>query len=66
LYEGWFVNNSKNGKGRLIKDNIVYEGDFADDLYHGIGTLTFSDGTKYKSQFEKGKRHGEGEIIFAD
>ena len=66
IFEGWFVYNSINVKGRLIREDIVYEGEFADDLFHGFGTQTFSNGIKYIGQFEKGKRHGKGEIFFAD
>jgi hypothetical protein len=49
LYECWFVNNSKNGKGRMIRDdNTIYEGEFVDGKFHGFGIYTYSEGMIYK------------------
>ena len=44
------------------KDGRVYEGQFADDLKHGEGTLTWPDGYTYKGGFRKGVQHGDGTI----
>ena len=33
---------------------------------HGMGRLTFKDGTAYEGKFKEGKKHGAGEIIQPD
>ena len=33
---------------------------------HGEGTYTYSDGSKYRGQWEDGAQHGQGSIIDAD
>ena len=38
----------------------VYDGDFKNDLRHGVGVLKFPDGQKYEGQFQNNKYHGEG------
>ena len=50
------------GRAWLRKDGRVYEGQFADDLKHGDGTLTWPDGYTYKGGFRKGVQHGDGQI----
>ncbi len=48
LYEGWFNNDIRSGKGRLI-DNYsrTYEGEWNDGLFHGYGIYSWPDGRKY-------------------
>lgn len=43
-----------------------YVGEFLNDLYHGIGTLIFSDGEKYVGEFQNNVYHGEGTLTFLD
>lgn len=40
-YEGEVINGHKNGFGKLFSpnDNIVYDGEWRDDKYHGFGEL---------------------------
>lgn len=35
-------------------------------LRHGLGQLTFSDGTCFTGQFENGLFNGSGVLVFAD
>ncbi len=45
VYEGQWVNNVINGKGRFIwEDGKSYEGDFKDGRKHGEGTFYDEDG----------------------
>ena len=38
MYEGYWKDDQKSGKGRWInKDGRVYEGEFKHDLKHGLG-----------------------------
>ena len=43
-----------------------YEGDWEEDLMHGEGTYTFTNGSKYTGQWIKGQRHGDGKIEYLD
>lgn len=38
----------------------TYEGEVKKGKAHGMGILTFSDGTKYEGKFKKNKMHGKG------
>jgi hypothetical protein len=38
----------------------VYNGNFENGKEHGFGTLTFSDGVKYRGQFQQGVKQGYG------
>ena len=37
-----------------------YVGEYKDDMRHGQGTFTWSDGRKYVGEWRDGKRHGKG------
>jgi hypothetical protein len=44
LYQGYWLNNKANGRGRLIYANgDVYEGEWKDDKKHGNGILTLQN-----------------------
>jgi len=43
-----------------------YEGDYKDGLFHGQGTLTYSDGDQYVGEFKDGKYHGQGTFTWSD
>ena len=61
VYEGEFVNNEKEGKGKYTyKDGTVYEGGFANSRYDGRGKMTWTDGRKYIGEFRKGRIEGKG------
>jgi len=44
----------------------VYVGDLLDGERHGLGTVTWSDGTKYEGEFKNGKQHGQGIETYPD
>jgi len=69
-YEGYVVNNLKEGKGKLTFANgNVYEGEFRDDMRHGKGTLyckeIYDDGEVYEEIYEgyweNDMKNGKGE-----
>lgn len=36
-YEGYYLNNKRNGKGIIINDTFVYEGEWSNGLKEGFG-----------------------------
>ena len=42
--------------------NVKYTGGILNGVPDGHGTLVFDNGTIYKGDFEKGKKHGFGRI----
>ena len=62
MFEGEFVNDKKQGKGRLVRSNGgTQEGTFENDMMTH-GTLTQPDGLTYTGPFENGRFHGKGEL----
>ena len=61
-YIGPYINNQKNGKGKLITEHFTYEGNFKDDLFDGYGEYTCKQYT-YKGTFLQGKKNGKGTEI---
>jgi hypothetical protein len=59
-YIGTVKDGKKHGFGILtFPDKSTYEGQFENDLLHGIGTLTTSN-YSYKGEFKNNKRDGPG------
>lgn len=54
----------RNGKG-LFKgfDGLVYEGEWKNNLYDGLGSLINSDNSIYTGNFVEGKKNGKGKYI---
>ena len=65
IYEGRFVNDSLNGKGKYKKGNILYVGDFVNYDRHGKGEL-FTDEYHYIGDFKRNGFHGYGRIELYD
>jgi hypothetical protein len=70
VFEGsWKNDNRAEGKGRMTWPNKdIYEGDFSKiGLYHGVGKLSKGDtGDVYEGQFKDGRKHGKGDMIYAN
>ncbi|EDO43893.1 predicted protein [Nematostella vectensis] len=67
-YEGDYQNERMEGKGEYTFPPSLetrYEGDMKDGMFHGEGTLYFSNGSKYVGKWEKGVVV-EGKYTFAD
>jgi hypothetical protein len=62
IYTGNFLNDKKEGQGKLaykqIKDE--YEGEFRDNAITGMGFYTWANQDTFKGTFLKGKMHGRG------
>ena len=51
LYEGYWVNGERCGKGRMIFCNgDVYQGEWANSMSHGTGIFISDDG-QYKGEW---------------
>jgi len=68
IYEGNTVNHKKHGKGILKNQNgeLIYVGNFKDDLFHGRGCLTLNNHDEYEGEFFQQKRSGFGTLISGD
>ena len=66
LYNGYFKNNKKNGKGILQYKNLTskftYSGNFVDDCFKGFGNL-ITEKEKYSGQFNNNEYNGKGILI---
>lgn len=58
IYLGETKNGVAGGKGRLyffLLPNLIYEGEFKDNKFHGQGTYYENNRIKYKGEFREGK-----------
>eukprot|EP00451_Oxyrrhis_marina_P018647 CAMPEP_0204351562 /NCGR_PEP_ID=MMETSP0469-20131031/31221_1 /ASSEMBLY_ACC=CAM_ASM_000384 /TAXON_ID=2969 /ORGANISM="Oxyrrhis marina" /LENGTH=321 /DNA_ID=CAMNT_0051338143 /DNA_START=12 /DNA_END=974 /DNA_ORIENTATION=+ len=63
VYTGSFLRGRMHGGGKHTSVNgAFYEGQFADGVRHGEGSLSLR-GATYVGQFQHGSRHGRGEYI---
>ena len=46
--------------------SIIYDGEYADEKYHGKGKLNLNDGNTYEGDFIAGVREGRGTYTYAD
>jgi hypothetical protein len=63
-YIGQILNGQRHGKGKFqTADNvIIYEGEWQDDIAHGIGKILLDSDLIYVGQFVKGVKTGDGKI----
>ena len=61
IYRGDIVKFKKEGKGEEKTNDYTYEGDFANDLKHGMGKIHYhNNGDFYEGEFNKGEITGKG------
>ena len=67
ICEGHYVNNKRNGFGRIIyASKAYYIGETKDNINHGWGEYHYKDGKVYKGYWENGMYNGQGTLILAD
>ena len=52
-----------NGLGRANYINMVYEGQFHNNQWHGYGRVIMNDGSYYTGYFRNDRKHGEGKLV---
>ena len=65
-YVGEFKEGLLCGSGILYDKNgdVIYDGQWQDNKFHGKGTRLFSNGEKYVGEYVAGKMHGHGTYTF--
>jgi hypothetical protein len=60
------MNLTRHGQGHMsyVPNEVVYEGEWSEDLPHGFGTLTMVDRGRYSGQWSNGSFHGEGTMVW--
>ena len=66
IYEGEIQNGIKFGKGKLITNNFIYEGNFKENKMFGFGKFLNYNGNIYEGYFKENKFNGKGMIIFTN
>lgn len=59
VYEGEFKNGSRTN-GTLTKSDLIYVGEFQNDLAHGVGTIKYKDSSWYEGSFVENYPDGYG------
>ncbi|MBU1331113.1 MAG: caspase family protein [Gammaproteobacteria bacterium] len=59
-YRGNFVAGRFAGEGRLERQGEIYQGQFKDGLFDGLGLYLYADGSQYQGQFSAGQASGQG------
>jgi len=65
VFEGDFSNGQKV-KGTLTKKDLVYTGDFKNDLAEGYGVMKYKDGSWFEGTFKNNAPHGYGSYYFSN
>lgn len=66
VYTGQWYNDAATGFGRHVYwDGSHYEGNHLNLLPSGQGVMTYCNSDQYVGAFLKGKRHGEGRIVYS-
>ena len=66
VYIGDWVNDIKEGKGKLIsKNKEYYEGDWKNDLREGDGIFRWPNGQEFKGKYVNDTKEGPGSIFWA-
>ena len=66
IYEGEWINGRKEGKGKIIKGDITFEGTFKNGLIDGSGKLYWSNGNMYEGEFKDNVICGNGTFVWVD
>ena len=64
VYEGMFVDDCREGEGKLVKGKYCYEGTWKRDKKEGNGFELMENGEKYCGEYRNGMKEGNGVFIF--
>jgi hypothetical protein len=66
-YRGYWKNQKKDFWGKYYfkhrTKSLYYVGQFSNDKFNGIGTVTYSDGSTYQGFWVNNRRHGYGKYF---
>lgn len=65
-YCGELHQNQPHGKGKLVDQKMIYEGEFSNGLKEGFGRLTEIDCSIYEGEFHLDQKHGKGIMKFSN
>ena len=65
VYEGDFK-DGKKVNGTLTKKDLVYTGEFKNDLAEGFGVMKYKDGSWFEGTFKNNAPHGYGTYHFSN
>ena len=60
------MNGMKHGRGKWIKNNNLYEGEYYMDRKQGYGEFRWASGNVYKGNYKIDLRNGYGEMYWTD
>ena len=64
IIEGEWKDGFVNGQGRFVhSDGTIYNGNFAQDLFHGYGSITYPDGSMRFGEWRQGEFAGDIESL---
>ena len=63
-YDGDFKEGKMDGEGQCFDQNgnLIYEGQWKNNLIHGKGIYIWNEGKRYEGEFMHGKKHGKGKF----
>lgn len=72
-FEGLFSKDKKSGHGRVCSSGVlytvdrdVYEGQFANGMFHGFGTYKWKSKQVYVGNWADGKISGKGKLLYSN
>ncbi|MEM1054584.1 MAG: PDZ domain-containing protein [Bacteroidota bacterium] len=64
-FVGEWANDSRVRGRETTALGSIYEGEYANDRYHGRGAMTYTTGTTFVGDWVDGQQHGRGTMTFA-
>ena len=67
VYTGDWKDDVRCGSGRFkaLRERYEYNGEWANDTFHGTGTLILANGQRYTGSFANGKYEGKGTLTLS-
>lgn len=63
-YIGDLVNGKRQGYGKVIKPDGIYEGEVLNNWSHGKGKMTWDNSNIYEGEWKNGERCGKGKMTW--
>ncbi|TNV76602.1 hypothetical protein FGO68_gene8146 [Halteria grandinella] len=66
MFEGQFEESKQISGTKYIQGEGIYEGEYKDNCRHGMGKLTYFDGSSWQGVWNNAQKTGEGTYTYAD